>query len=56
MPEAKRASVRLSSEPASPHSATVTADTAQAIATVRYLPNRSAIGPVMNCIEPWVSA
>ena len=53
---ATRARVKLSSEPASPHSATVPADTAQAIATVRYLPNRSAIGPVMNCIEPWVSA
>ncbi len=56
MPEAKRASVRLSSEWASPQIATVTADSPQAIATVRYLPNRSAIGPVTNCIEPWVSA
>ena len=56
MPEAKRAKVRPCSDWASPHSATVTAETAQAIATVRYLPNRSAIGPVTNCIEPWVRA
>src|SRR3954447_19326487 len=56
MPEANRARVKLLSELARPHSATEPAETAQAIATVRYLPNRSAIGPVMNCIEPWVSA
>ena len=36
--------------------ATVIADRPQAIATARYLPNRSATGPVTNCIEPWVSA
>jgi hypothetical protein len=55
-PETKRASVRLSRLRASPQAATVTADSAQASATVRYLPKRSAIGPVMNCIEPCVSA
>ena len=33
-----------------------TADSPQAMATVRYLPNRSAIGPVTNCIVPWVRA
>ena len=56
MPEAKRGerqAVERMGEPADRH---VTADSPQAIATVRNLPNRSAIGPVTNCIEPWVSA
>jgi len=29
---------------------------AQVSATVRYLPNRSLIGPMISWIEPWVTA
>ena len=32
------------------------ADSAQASATVRYLPNRSPIGPMTSWIVPWVTA
>ena len=48
--------IYASSEPARPHSDTVTADSAQASATLRYLPSRLPISPTTSWIEPWVMA
>jgi hypothetical protein len=56
MPEASRASVRAGSDCARPHSATVIAESAQATAMVRYLPVRSAIGPMTRRAVAWVKA
>jgi hypothetical protein len=47
-PVASRASASCGSDDAVPHSVTSTAASTLAIATVRYFPNRSAIGPTTN--------
>ena len=55
--DAKRASASAVSDCASPQSAHQSRrDSAQATATVRYLPKRSPIGPMTSCTEPCVSA
>jgi hypothetical protein len=48
MPDASRARARMPSDEASPHRATVIAERAQAMAIERYLPNRSAVGPMTS--------
>jgi hypothetical protein len=55
-PVASRASASCGSDEAMPQAATSTVAKTQAIATVRYLPNRSAIGPTTNWIRPCVTA
>jgi hypothetical protein len=55
-PVASRASASCGSDDAVPHSVTSTAASTLAIATVRYFPNRSAIGPTTNWMDPCVTA
>ncbi len=47
-PEAKRAAASAGSVVTMPHSATRSVASAHIVATVRYLPKRSAIGPMMS--------
>ena len=54
-PLPRRAATSTGSVGASPHSATITAATAAAIAMQKYLPTRSAIGPITSCTEPCAS-
>jgi len=55
-PVASRASASCDRVETIPQIATRTAPMAQVTATVRYLPNRSLIGPMISWIEPWVIA
>ena len=50
-----RASNSMLSECVMPHSATAMDAPAQVMATMRYLPKLSPIGPMMSCTEPWIS-
>ena len=51
-----RASANAGSDGAGPQANTVTAQSAQAIATMRNLPNVSPTGPTTNCTLPCVIA
>jgi hypothetical protein len=52
-PQASRAAIKNGSDGASPQASTSSVDAAAAIATQRYLPKRSPIGPITSCTEPW---
>ncbi len=55
-PDAKRATASAESDCTVPQSATRTAASAHITATVRYLPKRSPIGPMISWTEPWLTA
>ena len=52
MPDAIRATSSSGNEEARPQANTRTAQSAVAMAIMRYFPTRSPTGPVTSCIEP----
>ena len=55
-PASSRAIASSVSELASPQAMTRIEEARHMVMTVRYLPNRSPIGPMKSCTEPWATA